>query len=119
MAGGSKSYFRKSHALQISGTYTVTHPDWGTAMTVVPQFVYNPGDYPVSHENGLCLSRANSNAEYFAQEGSGGALNSTTGQFEGGTCDAGQPGGGPEREMGGAQENHPPFTSASGYHDCS
>ena len=89
MAGTSKSYLRKTHAQQIAGTYTTTHPDYpGKTMTVVPQFTYNPGDYPVvDATTGRCISRANSDEEFFAQS----------------SDDNGVPGGGPEKGFGGAQ----------------
>jgi hypothetical protein len=128
MAGPSKSYFRKTHADQIADTYTTTHPDWGTPMTVVPQFLYNPGDATMD-SNGLCTANTG-NVEYFSQEGSGGAM-STGGSlanpdgYVGGTCDGGQKGGGPEHNMGGAQMNsggghsNPDGSiTPGGYHDC-
>ena len=123
MAGTSKSYFRKSLAQQESGIYTTSHPDWpGKGMTVMPQFVYNPGDHTMDPATGLCTGNTG-DPEYFAQEGSGGAM--TTGGslaspdgYAGGTCDGGEKGGGPEHNMGGAQINNDPFTSQPGYHEC-
>jgi hypothetical protein len=121
MAGSSKSYFRKTVAAQRAGTYTVEHPDGLGTMTVIPQFQFNPGSATMN-TNGLCTANSG-DVEYFAQEGSGGAM--TTGGslaspdgYVGGTCDGGEKGGGPEQGMGGPQENHEPWTSQGGYQAC-
>jgi len=115
MAGSSKSYFRKD-----PGSWTttpiskvITHPfDPSQTITItanlVEQFEFNPGTPTIDPSNGQCTSNTG-DAEYFAQEGSGGV---------GGTCDGGVPGGGPEHNMGGAQINNEPFTSQAGYHEC-
>jgi hypothetical protein len=118
MAGTSKSYFRKAFATSEAQTYTVAHPDGLGTMTIIPQFLYNPSGETAMTNVGACSANTG-NAEYFAQEGNSGEFNTTSGGYEGGTCDAGNPGGGPEENMGGAQENHLPFTDVSGYHDCS
>jgi hypothetical protein len=85
MAGTSKSYLRKTHANQIAGTYTVAHPDGLGTMTVIPQFLYNPGT-PTIDADGVCTSSTGDD-EYFAQT----------------TPDGGVPGGGPEHGFGGVQ----------------
>ena len=129
MAGPSKSYFRKTHAQQIADTYTTEHPDYpGRTMTIIPQFLYNPGDATMNAE-GHCTSNTG-DVEYFAQEGSGGAM-STGGNlaapdgYVGGSCDGGIVGGGPEHNMGGAQmksggghSNADGSITPGGYHDC-
>lgn len=100
MAGTSKSYLRKTHANQIAGTYTVAHPDGLGTMTIIPQFLHNPGGFPtVNAVDGICESRPNSDAEYFAQTSNDGNI----------------PGGGPEKGFGGIQQK-PDGTAVSKSH---
>ena len=87
MAGSSKSYLRKTQAQQDAGIYTTEHPDYpGKTMTVMPQFLYNPGT-PTNESDGYC-SANDGDVEWFAQVD---------------PDDGGVPGGGPERGFGGVQ----------------
>ncbi len=127
--------------LSSSGEITVTSK-------LVKQFKYNPGRTPSSiqktivhpYESGQTITvfasawaGAVGDEEYYAQEGTGSTQTvskvivnplSSSGEItitssgKSGTCDGAGPGGGPEKNMGGAQDNNPPHTSASGYHDC-
>jgi len=83
MAGTSKSYLRLSPSSWV--TTTTTHPDWGTTMTTIEQFEYNPGQATMTAE-GLCTANTG-DTEYFAQTSN----------------DGGVPGGGPEKGFGGVQ----------------